>query len=63
MGTAWSHEMNIHPIRNEADYDAALKAVSVLIDADPAPGTREGDELEILAILIERYENEYFPMK
>ncbi|KVL18828.1 helix-turn-helix domain-containing protein [Burkholderia sp. MSMB1826] len=55
--------MDIHPIRTEADYDAALKAVSALVDADPAPGTPEGDELEILAILIERYEDEHFPIK
>lgn len=55
--------MNIRAIRTEADYVAALTAVSALVDADPAPGTPEGAELEILAFLIERYENERFPMK
>ncbi|RQR49713.1 transcriptional regulator [Burkholderia sp. Bp9140] len=54
--------MDIHPIRTEADYKAALKAVSALVDLDPAPGTPEGDELEIMAILIERYEAEHFPL-
>ena len=54
--------MDIHPIRTEADYEAALKAVSALVDTDPAPGTPEGDELEILAILVEKYEAEHFPM-
>ncbi|WP_041490738.1 helix-turn-helix domain-containing protein [Burkholderia cepacia] len=54
--------MDIHPIRTEADYKAALKAVSALVDRDPAPGTREGDELEVLAILIGRYEAETFPL-
>ncbi|WP_175777352.1 type II toxin-antitoxin system HigA family antitoxin [Burkholderia anthina] len=54
--------MDIHPIRTEADYNAALKAVSALVDLDPAPGTPEGDELEIMAILIERYEAEHFPL-
>ncbi|MCA8404570.1 transcriptional regulator [Burkholderia cenocepacia] len=54
--------MNIHPIRTEANYEAALKAVSALVDLDPAPGTPQGDELEILAILVERYEAEHFPM-
>lgn len=54
--------MDIHPIRTEVDYNAALKAVSALVDLDPAPGTSEGDELEIMAILIERYEAEHFPL-
>ncbi|WP_175837046.1 helix-turn-helix domain-containing protein [Burkholderia anthina] len=54
--------MDIHPIRTEADYNAALKAVSALVDLDPAPGTPEGDELEIMAILIERYEAEHFQL-
>ncbi|MEK6347538.1 MAG: transcriptional regulator [Burkholderia sp.] len=54
--------MDIQPIRTEADYDAALKAVSALVDTDPAPGTPEGDRLEILAILMEKYEAEHFPM-
>ncbi|WP_415750447.1 helix-turn-helix domain-containing protein [Burkholderia sp. BCC1993] len=54
--------MDIHPIRTAADYKAALKAVSALVDLDPAPDTPEGDELEIMAILIERYEAEHFPL-
>ncbi|GAB7537128.1 helix-turn-helix domain-containing protein [Burkholderia sp. 3C] len=54
--------MDIQPIRTEADYEAALKVVSALVDADPAPGTPEGDQLEILAILVEKYEAEHFPM-
>nr|WP_321831043.1 hypothetical protein [Burkholderia cenocepacia] len=54
--------MDIHPIRTEADYEAALRAVSALVDQDPAPSTPEGDELEILAMLVERYESEHFTM-
>ena len=34
----------------------------MLVDMDPAPDTPEGDELEILAILVEKYEAEHFPM-
>ena len=29
---------------------------------DARPGTAEGDELEVLSILIEKYENEHFPI-
>jgi len=55
--------MDIQPIRTEADYDAALEVVSRLVDTDPSPGTPEGDQLEILAILVEKYEAEHFPLK
>ncbi|WP_236872802.1 hypothetical protein [Burkholderia sp. NRF60-BP8] len=51
--------MDIQSIRTEDDYGVALKAVSELVDADPAPDTPAGDELERLSILIERYEAEH----
>nr|WP_249181373.1 hypothetical protein [Burkholderia cenocepacia] len=54
--------MDVHPIRTEAEYEAALGAVSALVNLDPAPSTPRGDKLEILAILVERYEAEHFPM-
>ncbi|MEM5325697.1 transcriptional regulator [Paraburkholderia sp. JHI2823] len=54
--------MDIRPIHNERDYHEALQTVSSLVDADPAPGTPEGDRLEILATLVERYETEHFPL-
>jgi HTH-type transcriptional regulator/antitoxin HigA len=50
----------IRPIHNERDYQAALRQVERLFDAEP--GTPEGDELEILTILIEVYEAEHYPM-
>jgi len=54
--------MDIRPIHNELDYKAALEAVSILVDADPKPSTADGDRLEILATLVERYESEHFPL-
>ena len=53
--------MKISPIRNETDYQNALKRLEVIFDAKK--GTQEGDELEILAILIDNYENENFPIE
>jgi len=50
----------LKPIRSEADYDAALAEVERLWGA-PA-GTLEGDRLDILATLVEAYENEHYPM-
>ena len=48
--------MSIKPIHNEKDYDNALDRVDVLMDLNPALGTAESDELEVLALLIEKYE-------
>ncbi len=52
--------MKIAPIKNEKDYHKALKRLELIFDAKK--GTEEGDELEILSILIDRYENENFPI-
>lgn len=52
--------MNIKPIKNEEDYNQALDRLESIFDAKR--GSIEGDELEILAILIENYENIHFPI-
>jgi antitoxin component HigA of HigAB toxin-antitoxin module len=52
--------MNIKMIKNESDYHAALARLSVLMQAQV--GTPEGDELELLALLIESYEKEHYPI-
>ena len=48
--------MSIKPIHNEKDYDNALDRVDVLMELNPALGTVESDELEVLALLVEKYE-------
>jgi HTH-type transcriptional regulator/antitoxin HigA len=50
----------IRAIRTEADYNAALARVDALMDADF--GTPEGEELDVLADLIELYEARHVPM-
>ena len=52
--------MKIKPIRNKSDYKKALQRLEVIFDAKR--GTDEGDELEILSILIDNYESENFPI-
>jgi HTH-type transcriptional regulator/antitoxin HigA len=52
--------MNISPIKTSQDYDHALLRLEIIFDA--LPNTKEGDELEILSILIENYEKEHFPI-
>jgi HTH-type transcriptional regulator/antitoxin HigA len=53
--------MNIKPIKTEADYKKALKRLEKIFDAKK--GTNEGDELEILSILIENFEKERYPIE
>ncbi|QQR98066.1 MAG: helix-turn-helix domain-containing protein [Sphingobacteriales bacterium] len=53
--------MKLKPIKNENDYNQALERLEMIFDAKP--GTMEGDELEILGILIDNYENENFPIE
>ena len=52
--------MEIKPIRSKHDYLEALKKLELVFDAKR--GTPEGDELEVLSILIDKYENDYFPI-
>ena len=51
---------DVKPIRTEADYDAALAEVERLWGAKS--GTPKGDRLDVLATLIDVYENEHYPM-
>ena len=52
--------MLLKPIRNEKDYDKALNRVDELMEINPADGTEQADELEVLALLIEKYEDKYW---
>ncbi|MDP2965000.1 MAG: ImmA/IrrE family metallo-endopeptidase [Pelolinea sp.] len=47
-------------IRTEKDYQDALEHLNVLMDS--APGSPEEDELELLSFLVEKYEEEHFPI-
>ena len=48
--------MTLKPIRNELEYDKALDRVDELMELNPKEETKESDELEILVLLIEKYE-------
>ena len=52
--------MDIKPIRTEADYDRALRRVEKLWDSPK--GSAQSDELDILATLIEAYERQHYPI-
>jgi HTH-type transcriptional regulator / antitoxin HigA len=52
--------MDIKPIRDEADYQAALKEIELLLDSQP--GTQDGDRMDVLVTLVEAYEARNFPI-
>ena len=49
-------------IKNEEQYEEYLNIAESLLDLDPEPGSKEGDELELLTLLIEKYEDEHYPI-
>jgi HTH-type transcriptional regulator/antitoxin HigA len=53
--------MELKPIKSEKDYRNGLERLEVIFDAPI--DTKEGDEAEILSLLIENYENEHYPIE
>ena len=53
--------MNIKVIKTEEEYNQALKRLEIIFDA-PADSP-EGDEADLLGILIEKYEDEHYPIE
>lgn len=47
----------IKPIKNEQDYEFALKKLETIFHA--RPNTPEGDILEVLSLVIHEYEQKY----
>ncbi len=52
--------MKIRPIKTEADHRAAVAEVEQLWDT--APGSEDADRLDVLATLIEAYEEKHDPI-
>ncbi|MBF0439462.1 MAG: hypothetical protein HQL93_10120, partial [Magnetococcales bacterium] len=53
--------MDIKPIKSMQDYDNALVRIDSLMDAKL--DTSEGDELDVLVILVEAFERHNFPIE
>ncbi len=53
--------MNIKPIKSEQDYDEALMRLAVIFDASES--SIEGDEADLLSMLIDNYENKHYPIE
>jgi len=53
--------MEIRPLKTEKDYENALQRMEGIFDA--SANSKEGDEAEILSLLIENYENEFYSIE
>ena len=53
--------MNIKPIKSETDYRLAIKRLEEIFDAPI--GTSEGDEADILGLLVDEYEKKHYPIE
>ena len=53
---------NIRAIRNNDDLAWAIAEVSPYFDNPPERGTPEGERFDILAALIEAYEDTHYPI-
>ncbi|MDT0678033.1 helix-turn-helix domain-containing protein [Autumnicola musiva] len=53
--------MKIKPIKSEKDYEKTLERLEVIFDAPI--NSKEGDEAEILSMMIDNYENEHYPIE
>lgn len=47
-------------IRTEKEYQSALNRLEKIVDAKK--GTKEGDELDLLSLLIDTYEQQKYPI-
>ncbi len=52
--------MEVKLIRTKRDYKNALARIEEIFDAKPK--SKEGDELDLLVTLVEKYEEEKYPM-
>jgi HTH-type transcriptional regulator/antitoxin HigA len=52
--------MELKPIKTETDYRVSLKRLEEIFDAKL--GTPESDELEILGLMVDDYENKHYPI-
>jgi HTH-type transcriptional regulator/antitoxin HigA len=53
--------MQIHPIRNDADHEAALREIEALWGAEE--GSEAGDRMDVLVTLVENYERHRWPIE
>ncbi|TPM45462.1 type II toxin-antitoxin system HigA family antitoxin [Mesorhizobium sp. B2-2-3] len=54
---------NIRPLKTEADYDRAIAEITQYFENEPEIGSPDGDRFDVLATLIEAYEDKHYPIE
>ncbi|MBZ9998365.1 type II toxin-antitoxin system HigA family antitoxin [Mesorhizobium sp. BH1-1-4] len=54
---------NIRPIKTEADYYWAIAEITKYFENEPEVGSLDGDRFDVLATLIEAYEDKHYPIQ
>lgn len=57
-----THKSHLKIIRSLEDHEQAMNRMLVLMRLNPPLGSPESDEMEVLGVLIEQYEDEHYPM-
>jgi HTH-type transcriptional regulator/antitoxin HigA len=62
-GKKLSRKGRIGLLRSEADYERALAEIERYFDVEPKPGAPAADRFDLLALVIEDYENKHWPIE
>ncbi len=56
-------DMDVHPLKTEADYDRALAEIGSYFDAPPPLGRPAAERFDVLTALIVAYEARHWPIE
>lgn len=53
----------VKPIKTEKQYKEYIERIYVLLQKDIKENSKESNELEVLSILVKKYEEKYYPIE
>ena len=54
--------MKLKPIKNQKEYEAQLAWVDTMFDRHVKPNSQQGEDLQVMLLLIKAYEDKNFPI-
>ena len=54
--------MKVKILQNEKEYDTATARIYELMQTTVAPNSERSDELQLLALIVEEYERQHYPV-
>ena len=54
--------MKVKVLQDEEEYDAATARIYALMRSEIAPDSEQGQELQLLALIVEEYERKHYPI-